>query len=883
MTQQYYMRGYNTAAPGTVGYVDWVVNDAPDSTAAFVPSPYNPSHISNIVVNRVVTSKVNNFFNPTILPSFVSPNYTNPVDGYFLHLNSYDWLNPIPPNLTQTLPPPSQPIGLAVVRGTSDGTHLNPYSALFWSEGSQSWSFAQINANGTIGSSQTISMGSLIIDGYLGVQPTNSSPAIFSSTGLIRIANNQSDATGNTGAIKSRNHTSSGDISIAFTDNVDNVVIGDATHNVIIGGNAANTIGFPATSLTTVAGNLLVLGTSTTVESTVIDIVGRVIHANWSVVPNVAPPTQVVGYTVHRGAGATNQNDGAAIIWTEGTQTVTGSDGYWRFVTLPQDNDGYTITSSPNILNIMAAGLSVAATPNPVSTTLPAVGGLRTQTNTTAVSARNAAGTSDHLLLGTDNADHITLGATSSPHNAGFIFNTTTGSIYDFWVNSASQVQIGANAITFTGTDTSPTLSQALVSTASATGQTLTIQSQNATGTTSIGGNLNLTSGTGTSVDGYVNLQFGGTTVLTVSSTTLVTMSGTTFQFTSGVVAPTINQATTGSASGQALTLQAQNAATTGGGLTLTSGTGSSSANAGIVNIQTGTATRVSVNPTFTSFSDTTEALRVTPVSAGTTQITYAATVTAASINQTTTGSATGANMTLQAQNAATTGGNTVITSGTGTTAGNVQLQTGTVDRIIVHPTFTEYRDSAEAYRVTPVSAGTTTLQAASTVTAVIYKQADLTTNSGVGAATTVQAQNETGTTSTGGNLVLTSGTGTSTNGTVNLQVGGVTTASLVTNKFVTNKGRRRNVTPITANYPVVTSDDIIAVGTLSAGITVTLPSSPTTGDSYDIKDTVGGAATNSITVSGNGNNIDGAANFTINTNYGSVTVVFTGTVWSIL
>lgn len=57
--------------------------------------------------------------------------------------------------------------------------------------------------------------------------------------------------------------------------------------------------------------------------------------------------------------------------------------------------------------------------------------------------------------------------------------------------------------------------------------------------------------------------------------------------------------------------------------------------------------------------------------------------------------------------------------------------------------------------------------------------QADLTTNGGTGAPLTIQAQNETGTTSVGGNLVLTSGTGTSTNGSTILQVGGTAKLTL--------------------------------------------------------------------------------------------------------
>lgn len=54
-----------------------------------------------------------------------------------------------------------------------------------------------------------------------------------------------------------------------------------------------------------------------------------------------------------------------------------------------------------------------------------------------------------------------------------------------------------------------------------------------------------------------------------------------------------------------------------------------------------------------------------------------------------------------------------------------------------------------------------------------LIRQADLTTNSATGQTLTIHAQNETGTTSTGGDLVLASGTGTSAAGSVYLKTGG--------------------------------------------------------------------------------------------------------------
>ena len=101
MAIQYYMRAYNTTLSQ---YVDWVVNDAPDTTGTFSGYPVN--EIVNITVNRVVQSKVANFLKQN--------QSLGGTDGYFFHVNSYDWRNATAPIL-----PPSNLVGFAVERGIS--------------------------------------------------------------------------------------------------------------------------------------------------------------------------------------------------------------------------------------------------------------------------------------------------------------------------------------------------------------------------------------------------------------------------------------------------------------------------------------------------------------------------------------------------------------------------------------------------------------------------------------------------------------------------------------------------------------------------------------------------------------------------------------------
>lgn len=103
--------------------------------------------------------------------------------------------------------------------------------------------------------------------------------------------------------------------------------------------------------------------------------------------------------------------------------------------------------------------------------------------------------------------------------------------------------------------------------------------------------------------------------------------------------------------------------------------------------------------------------------------------------------------------------------------------------------------------------------------------------------------------------------------------------------KVIFNKGQRVNVTPINdtnSPYAILPSDYLISVDATAAVVTVTLPSTPTTGDTYIVKDTNGNALVNNITIGGNGDNIDGAATKVVNINYQSITVTFTGVKWSI-
>ena len=64
-----------------------------------------------------------------------------------------------------------------------------------------------------------------------------------------------------------------------------------------------------------------------------------------------------------------------------------------------------------------------------------------------------------------------------------------------------------------------------------------------------------------------------------------------------------------------------------------------------------------------------------------------------------------------------------------------------------------------------------------------------------------------------------------------------------------------------TANYTATTSDNTIPCDTSGGGFTITLPASPDEGQIINVKKTSTDA--NTLTIDGNGNNIDGSATVT--------------------
>ena len=236
------------------------------------------------------------------------------------------------------------------------------------------------------------------------------------------------------------------------------------------------------------------------------------------------------------------------------------------FVTFDPDAATANFTS----LDIITSTGSFIAGADP-STDTAAV--LRVDNAVVAVSARNQADDGDLDLIGSDASDNTTVGDVS-----GTIPITT----------SATVVEIGVATIQFGFAVVTPIFQQETDSGDDATGDLMTIHAQDVSGggttitgagllvragnasgaaTNDIGGVLTLGGGTGTTTDGAVLVQVGGSDYLTAGSIAagVVGVHVAIFGFDQSVVAPVIVQGDlTTSGTGQLMRIHAQASTTAG-------------------------------------------------------------------------------------------------------------------------------------------------------------------------------------------------------------------------------------------------------------------------------------------------------------------------------
>jgi hypothetical protein len=107
----------------------------------------------------------------------------------------------------------------------------------------------------------------------------------------------------------------------------------------------------------------------------------------------------------------------------------------------------------------------------------------------------------------------------------------------------------------------------------------------------------------------------------------------------------------------------------------------------------------------------------------------------------------------------------------------------------------------------------------------------------------------------------------------------GANTVTITANGLALEPVRIATTTPDT----VLATDSIVSYQLIVPGpVAVALPVG-VTGTVYYLKDGTGDAATNNITITPAAGTIDGAATATINTNFGALTLAYTGTKWEII
>lgn len=451
-----------------------------------------------------------------------------------------------------------------------------------------------------------------------------------------------------------------------------------------------------------------------------------------------------------------------------------------------------------------------------------------------AVSAQTLGGTQDGYVLTWDNSDGYWLAKASTGGGGSF---TAAG---DLGGSGSSQtvlkitgasglipVAATGNVLTWNISTTTPGLAQQ-TQTANGTpgyGQTMTIAAQNATGTGTVGGNLYLQAGTGTIGDGDVIL-IAGTTQLIASS------SGLTFP---GYTAAGILHTTY--STGQVTTSLLVNADVSSSAAIAYSKLSLSNSILG-TDIATSAAIPYSklslANDILNSDIATTAAIAVNKLAVGTpaqlllnnatptptwTSITGDLTLssTGVTVVQGINGVILGAAPTTGQVLAATSTTTAGWSSATGLFAPGGDLGGASTSQTVL--SLTGYSGQIKI-----ASSGNVFYWNAAT-TSTGLSQAAVTTSSAVGAAMTIQAQDATGTSSTGGALTLASGSGVSANGILTLAAGNVNALTVAGNGAIalpvlTTAGILHNaVTTGAVTSSLIVNADIAAAGAANIAV----------------------------------------------------------------
>ena len=137
----------------------------------------------------------------------------------------------------------------------------------------------------------------------------------------------------------------------------------------------------------TATGEFIVVGSITTINSTVVDIADRVFTVNKSAGANDPVPALMAGLSVYRGAVTGTARDKACVIWDE-------PNSRWNFA-----------------LNTGADEVTIGADQSVKLASLLASGNIRQLTNNSTISGRNAAGMADVEIARVNASDEVSIAA----------------------------------------------------------------------------------------------------------------------------------------------------------------------------------------------------------------------------------------------------------------------------------------------------------------------------------------------------------------------------------------------------------------------------------------------------------------------------------------
>ncbi len=275
----------------------------------------------------------------------------------------------------------------------------------------------------------------------------------------------------------------------------------------------------------TVSGIVPSVGTVSTILQSTGTAAVWTIPLTWD--PSIASPTIQQGNLVTNGATAhtlliNGQNEtgttstGGAVTVNTGTGTLAGVGTNTSPGPLTLQRGGMTVaswtTAGNDFLTLGLAAASAGAAGNSAAGT----GTIRT-TRLSSWKARNNGDTADVPVIdwGGGGTDLLTIGA--GANTAGIVYNSNAAG-HQFNIGGVQKVSVAnltlnlfVGNVTWNNTNLNPTISQ-LPETSLNTSQAIVIQAQNNThaGGTSVGGAVNLVSGTGTLKSGPVQLQAGG-------------------------------------------------------------------------------------------------------------------------------------------------------------------------------------------------------------------------------------------------------------------------------------------------------------------------------------------------------------------------------------